>query len=573
MLRSLVEGWYDLESDGVRNFRWSSSRSVIPLSGEKNTVKLLMGTDVSDRTIMFVFSDGAKYEILSRSGWHNYCVPYSGQDSLVIETETFTPSKDTRKLGMMLSKVSFSDETRDAKEAYFATQFSINKLKSRYIDVVYQLARPSVSKILIRDTDSGKEDEFSVVNGGDRMICYETDSEESCNFEIYTEPNADISIRSVVNRKDYHDFLGLSEHVSEKDHWKYDELQQKDELSIQWFLTWKCNYTCGYCWQEVSKELYRYSKWERMDPTIWAEAFNKLKPHALYFTGGEPTLYKNLPDLISMLDKKAILSITTNFGPTFNLNKWREKVKPGRVTGFWASFHPTQLKDADEFFRKADDYISHYGNEGFGLEIVLHKENLGYKDRFIDFCQSRKIQYSVDPFVPQYAEDTGGMTDTKNLTEQDDNNRAEKRYDRLPVVQETAGLARERVCDINSSRKVDFSKRVTTPIDLDLKLDNTTEDRGRLPVFCPAGTSRINVDMRGDAYTCMSAIDRGKLFKPHSLPHYKTIGNILDEDFKLMDKPVMCWESFRCSACDFEMVDYFWEPINDNFNYQLPLPE
>ena len=377
----LKDGWYDLECDGVRDFRWSSESSLVSLSSEENTLKLFMGTDNPNRMISFVYSDGKTYKIPAKAGWVYYCVPYNGQEEVTIETETFTPKNDTRKLGMMVAELSFADNKTPRDEAYFATTFSVPDLKSRYIDIVYQLSEPDVSKILIRDIDSDREDEFTIINGGDRLICYETDSEDSFNFEIHTDSETNISIRSVINRNDYHDYLGLSKHVESKDryspieegkaHWKYYELESKDELSIQWFLTWKCNYTCGYCWQEVSKELYRYSKWERMDPSVWADAFGKLNPSSLYFTGGEPTLYKNLPDLIGMLDKKIILSITTNFGPTFDLDGWRKKVKPGRITGFWASFHPTQLKDVNSFFNKADEYIRYYGNEGFGLEMVL----------------------------------------------------------------------------------------------------------------------------------------------------------------------------------------------------------
>jgi len=572
MLESLSTGWYDLEFDGIRDFRWSSNSSIVLLDSTKNTLRLFMGTDNPDRIVRFAYNDGKSYEIPAKMGWLYYCVPYNGQSELVIETEPFTPKNDTRKLGMMVSELSFTDNEHPRDEAYYATTFSVPELKSRYIDIVYQLSEPNVSKILIKDVDSDEENEFSIMNGGDRLICYETNSETSCNFEIHTDCNTDISIRSVINRNDYHDYLGLTKHSEEKAHWKYCELQEKDELSIQWFLTWKCNYTCGYCWQEVSKELYRYGKWERMDPSVWADAFDKLNPYSLYFTGGEPTLYKHLPDLISMLDKKTILTITTNFGPTFNLSKWREKVKPGRITGFWASFHPTQLTNVDDFFRKTDEYISYYGNHGFGLEMVLHKDNIQHKDRFVDFCQTREIEYSIDPFVAQYSEDREGITDTKSLVSPDENNRAEERYDRLPVLQ-NSGVERERICSLNTSEKKNYTEKVIVPSDLGLKLDNTTDDKGRLPVFCPAGTSRINVDMEGDVYTCMSAIDRGKLFKPHSLPHYKSMGNIFDEDFKLMTKPVICWESFRCSACDFEMVDYYWEPINKNFNYQLPIPE
>ena len=102
MLESLSTGWYSLESDGVRDFRWSSNRSVVPLDSTKNTLRLFMGTDRPDIVVRFVYNDGKSYEIPTRIGWSYYCVPYNGQSELVIETEVFTPSNDSRKLGMMV---------------------------------------------------------------------------------------------------------------------------------------------------------------------------------------------------------------------------------------------------------------------------------------------------------------------------------------------------------------------------------------------------------------------------------------------------------------------------------------
>tara|TARA_R100000808_G_scaffold2804_3_gene10581 strand:- start:93632 stop:95377 length:1746 start_codon:yes stop_codon:yes gene_type:complete len=578
----LKDGWHDRENDGLRDFTWSSDSSLVELFGSGNTLRIFAGTDRPKRVLKFKYDDGTEYSFKTFNGWKYYFVPYSGQKFLTIETEAFNPPDDTRTLGVMVSDIVtlqeehsndccwISDES--LVESYTGNTFFVSDLKSKYIDIVYTLYEPDTTKIKITDTDSGKEEEFDIISGGSRIICYETESKNSLNFEVSIEDNVNMVIKSVVNRNDYSDYLGLTEYVEDKPHWKYEEHKDKHELSIQWFMTWKCNYKCGYCWQEVSKELYRYDKWDRMAPELWANAFNKLNPYSIYLTGGEPSLYKKLPEFISLLDKKTIVSITTNFGRTFDLDKWKSIIKPGRVTGFWASFHPTQLNNVDEFFSKADQYLDLYGSHGFGLEMVLHKDNLPYKEKFLDFCKTRDIQYSLDPFVAQYEEDNQPEVNPKEFVEFDSNNRAEDKYNKLPIVQ-TAGLKRERICNINAQKQIEYTEKLMAPKNLRLKLDEKTDEPGRLPIFCTAGMSRINVDMEGDAFTCMSAIDRGKLFKPHSLPHYKPIGNVLDDNFELLKKPIVCWESFRCSACDFELVDYYWEPINSNFKYKLPLPE
>ena len=65
----LKDGWYDLEHDGVRNFRWSSESSLVSLSSEENTLKLFMGTDNPNRIISFVYNDGKTYKIPAKAGW------------------------------------------------------------------------------------------------------------------------------------------------------------------------------------------------------------------------------------------------------------------------------------------------------------------------------------------------------------------------------------------------------------------------------------------------------------------------------------------------------------------------
>ena len=113
---------------------------------------------------------------------------------------------------------------------------------------------------------------------------------------------------------------------------------------------------------------------------------------------------------------------------------------------------------------------------------------------------------------------------------------------------------------------VDYAKPVNSELPI-------TNDSSRLPIFCPAGSLRINVDSTGDAYTCMSAIDRSKLFGDYALPHYKSIGNILDGTFKRLEEPVICWEKFRCSACDYQRVGKYWKEIDSDFDRQLPICE
>jgi MoaA/NifB/PqqE/SkfB family radical SAM enzyme len=129
-------------------------------------------------------------------------------------------------------------------------------------------------------------------------------------------------------------------------------------------------------------------------------------------------------------------------------------------------------------------------------------------------------------------------------------------------------------------KNINFSKDMNSLTDnlypnysTDYKFAEKTNNKSRQPIFCPAGWKKINVDFEGNIFTCMSAIDRSKLFHQSAMPHYTPIANIFDKDFELKKEPVICWESFRCSACDYQMLQHAWRPFKNNFNFQLPIVE
>jgi len=83
----------------------------------------------------------------------------------------------------------------------------------------------------------------------------------------------------------------------------------------------------------------------------------------------------------------------------------------------------------------------------------------------------------------------------------------------------------------------------------------------------------VTIDELGDVYSCMSAVDRSKLFDRLALPHYTPLGNLFqDGGFQMLERPIPCWESFRCSACDFQVLDIGWTKMPETA-VQLPLPE
>ena len=53
----------------------------------------------------------------------------------------------------------------------------------------------------------------------------------------------------------------------------------------------------------------------------------------------------------------------------------------------------------------------------------------------------------------------------------------------------------------------------------------------------------------------------------------KVLTNKINEDFKTKESPIPCWESFRCSACDYQDLQHAWVKVKTGFDYQLPIVE
>jgi MoaA/NifB/PqqE/SkfB family radical SAM enzyme len=393
------------------------------------------------------------------------------------------------------------------------------------------------------------EKKFLISSGGHRTLSFELDNADiennSITFEIFKRDSDNIIINSIVNREDYYVYLGLksSEYYDEKSKKNEKECQNISShmpLSFQWFAQWKCNFQCSYCWQETSKDIYRNAELNKIPWQTWVEIFNRYKPNNIYITGGEPTLYKDLPEFINGLDPNISISMTTNAGKSFDLEKWKLFVNPERIWDMFFSLHPTQWRDINDFYKKVDDYVSFYKPGFCGIEMVASPQNLELIDINVlkQWCNSRKINCRIDDYyVPiKYVSPMG---------------------------------------NIDLSTKIDLIYTKTEysgQSPLDGEGWNTTGSQ-YTPHYCPAGWKKINIDCKGNVFTCMSAIDRSNAFGEHSMPHYNVIGNIFDENFQLRTKPILCWETYRCSQCDSTQVSVAWRRFSEKKDIYLPLVE
>jgi len=130
-------------------------------------------------------------------------------------------------------------------------------------------------------------------------------------------------------------------------------------FSVSWILGRFCNYKCSYCWPYANSSIPDY-----LDLNVYYNTINQIKYQARLngftefhwsFSGGEPTVYKNLNKLISYLNDSQSyqsLHMTTNLSPPYKYwKKWTTATRWLDRVSITASFH-TEFANEIEFANK-----------------------------------------------------------------------------------------------------------------------------------------------------------------------------------------------------------------------------
>lgn len=396
------------------------------------------------------------------------------------------------------------------------------KITSAFLDVLYE-AQPDCKTIQITVGDWSQK--YAVLHGGIRMTCATLPlSLVNRDLDVHVKCDGSMQLGKVICREARHQPLGLKEDIGSLI--KCKQNAESLPVSLQWFATWRCNYKCSYCWQETVRDSYRKEKPAKKAPHEWAEALLRLNPQEVYISGGEPTTLPKFTKIVEAVGSHVPVNITSNLGNSFDIDSWEKEVSPEAIDCVTFSFHPTQ-QSFDEYSRKLRHFVSVYEGNKAGSELVMHPGQTQYEQPLRDLSSELDLRtLNIDVFHQQptkYPETPG-----KCVNQVPSNN---PKLTKLP---------RHAPGDTS-------------------------------PHYCAAGMTRLNIDPVGDAYTCMSAIDRSKMFGKHSLPHYSPVGNVFDEGFSMQNEPVMCWETFRCSGCDVAKVKESW--AQHPHPHELPLPQ
>lgn len=130
-----------------------------------------------------------------------------------------------------------------------------------------------------------------------------------------------------------------------------------DLFSVSWILGRFCNYNCSYCWPYARTDVPDHRSLD-----VYKHAIDEIKRQACHngfrkfhwsFSGGEPTAYKQLLDLIKHLDDGVLtpyqsIHMTTNLSPGSKWwNTWCKNTEVLQRRSITASFHDEFAKEQE----------------------------------------------------------------------------------------------------------------------------------------------------------------------------------------------------------------------------------
>ena len=157
-------------------------------------------------------------------------------------------------------------------------------------------------------------------------------------------------------------------------HFGQSTMLERPLFSVSWILGRFCNYSCSYCWPYA-----RSDKVDHRDYEVYIKVVDKIKQQARQngftdfhwsFSGGEPTAYNRLLDLIKHLDDGPLtpyqsVHLTTNLSPGSKWwKRWCENTLMLQRRSITASYHEEFAKE-QEF----GDKCLQLTNEGVHLTI------------------------------------------------------------------------------------------------------------------------------------------------------------------------------------------------------------
>lgn len=269
-------------------------------------------------------------------------------------------------------------------------------------------------------------------------------------------------------------------------------------------ITRKCNMDCSYC----SVRPY-YQQAEELSTTEWKTIIRKLADGGVFqigFTGGEPTLRKDLPEL-----GRYVTELNCAFNLTTNGWHLREKLvaelKDAGLRQCQVSLD-CHLPEINDQLRTEGSYartvravrLLQQQDLTVGIDCVVSRVNLPYLPAFIDWLAQEQVPYLTLIKIKQ------GDLPLSTFQEL------------LPTYEQYSQLL-ERLCQRNN---VDPCVTIDCGSVSNLQYTLREDELSTVPVAgCPAGHTLLSISPDGDIYPCVALAS----------PEFR-LGNALDDDLQ-----------------------------------------
>ncbi|MBX9990838.1 radical SAM protein [Phreatobacter oligotrophus] len=283
------------------------------------------------------------------------------------------------------------------------------------------------------------------------------------------------------------------------------------DVEADWQLLDTCNYRCGYCFFDAER-LGRKLR-PAADAATWEAAFALTgRRWLLHITGGEPSLYPELADLVLRLSQRHHLSFNTNLtGPA--IGAMAQVVDPARVSFINAGLHP---------FEQA----RHAGRDRFLKNLDLLQER-GFRV-FVSVVATPAVLADFDA-VQSLVAPSGLVVVPKALRAVVDGRRYPDAY-----TEAERATFRARSAEARRAYSAMLGEGEQPSIDVfadEAILHGEPEFRGW---SCAAGSRFVRIETDGTVYRC------GETTR---------LGNLLDGSLRLLGGPRTCDTSFCFYFC------------------------
>lgn len=187
--------------------------------------------------------------------------------------------------------------------------------------------------------------------------------------------------------------------------WNYSKFREESPFELQVTLTERCNHACNYCFKSCDTSTEKELSFETVKDVIDQAA--EMGVQEITFSGGEPTLYKGLIQLVSHAVEKGIyVKISTN---ATTLDKtYIEQLKAAGAEYIHLSLPAITEKAYDaitgtlDHLKKVKEAISLLKEAGFYIRVkmVLIPQNKTEIEPLLDYCMEHEVDFvHLAPFI------------------------------------------------------------------------------------------------------------------------------------------------------------------------------